>query len=502
MEIRKRIVGIIFGFIFIIVIIAFYRTFSLGDDYQMSSDVYEVEDGYIKGISPYTTIDLFLNYFDLNNCYLKVVGKENKEITTGYVYNGSRTLLYDDGNNIISSYVNIIKGDYYADGVINDKDYSFIGKYLVDGNGLEEYDRKSLDINDDNEIKINDLILLYDAVNNGIQELSINKKEILLQTNEKDRLVVSSKPNYGTNTNMRWSSSNNSIATVDQNGIVTGGTVEGTTVIRAESQDGKKYVEAIVVLDNTIQLESVNGTGYVNGNDVSVNIKSVTYDDLGCEVLNSDVASCRIAGKKLIMTALADGNAEVRVTSNKYRGATYYLQSHSVYFRVFANYACLRPNGGVRITVSGFYSGDLSFASTDSTIVRDARMEVFSGRNMLRLTAGNTAGRAEVTVTEGNANTSSIITVDVYTLSLGEAGKLISLGETVTIPLNGENVGNLTCSSNKEEIATCSIDNGNLIVTGTGVGSTSINISNSIVFEGQEYNCSEGIVPFVAVVRE
>ena len=95
MEIRNRSLGIVIGIFFIIVIITFYNTFSLASDYNMSSEIYSVNDGYIKGISPYTDINLFMGYFDLDNCYLKVVDKYNKEINKGYIFNGSKTILYE-----------------------------------------------------------------------------------------------------------------------------------------------------------------------------------------------------------------------------------------------------------------------------------------------------------------------------------------------------------------------------------------------------------------------
>ena len=111
MEIKNRIIGIVIGVIFIIGIITFYYTFSLGDDYQFSSEVYLVENGYIKNISPYTDVSLFKKYFDYKNCYIKVVSKSNDDITSGYIYNGSKTILYDDSDHVISSFINVIYGD-------------------------------------------------------------------------------------------------------------------------------------------------------------------------------------------------------------------------------------------------------------------------------------------------------------------------------------------------------------------------------------------------------
>ncbi len=502
MEIRNRSLGIVIGIFFIIVIITFYNTFSLASDYNMSSEIYSVNDGYIKGISPYTDINLFMGYFDLDNCYLKVVDKYNKEINKGYIFNGSKTILYDSGNHVVSTYTNIVIGDYSSDGVIDDKDYSFFGKYLVKGGKLEEYEKAAMDVNNDGMVKINDLVMLRDAVDKGVSEIVGNKEEILLQSNEKGRLVGIVTPGYGVNANLKWSSSDDRIATVNQNGVVTGGSVEGNVVIKATSFDGKKFVSFDVTVDNTIQLSSYNGTGYVRGNDLSVGIKSVSYDDLTCSVNNNNVASCKIVDKKLVITGLGEGSTEVHVNSSLYNGATYYFQSHTVDFRVMPNYLCASYNAVSFFTVRGFYTGNLSFSSTDSEIISSVKMEYVElyRKNMLRIDVGRKAGRAIATVTEDHANTSGIVTVDVYKLSLSKIGDFIKVGNNLSVGIDILNKGTLRCSSENEEIATCLIDGDNLIVEGHKKGNVNIWVYNDIEFEGYTNSCGSAL--FYAVVQE
>ncbi len=500
MNIKRRIIAIVIGIIFVIGIITFYRTFSLEDNYKMNSQVYRVEDGYIKDISPNTDIGLFLDYFDLENCSLKVVDNANNEIANGYVYNGSKTLLYDAGGRVISSYINIVKGDYYSDGIIDDRDYTFWGRYFIHSGELKSYEKEALDINLDGDVRINDLVMFRDAIEGGITELNIDKEEMILQTNEMYRLVVRVFPNYGVNTNLKWSSSNDNVATVSQSGVVTGGNLEGEAIIKAETQEGKKFIEVKVTLDNTIQLNNYNGTGYVNGNDVIVNIKSVSYDDLSCHVKDSNVASCRIKDKKLYMTAIRDGSTEVYVNSNKYGDVTYYLDCHSVYLKVMPRYLCKGPNSAEAITVSSFYSGDYSFSSTDLDIVKDSHMENIQGREMLKITMGNKTGRAFVTVTEGNANTSRIVTIDVYKIDFDGLGRVVKVGNSESVLLKDGNLGDVSCKADNEEIATCSIEGNNMIINGISKGYTSLTISNSVEFEGNKYNC--GSRTFGALVSE
>ena len=92
-------------------------------------------------------------------------------------------------------------------------------------------------------------------------------------------------------------------------------------------------------------------------------------------------------------------------------------------------------------------------------------MEYYGTRKMLRIDAGSKQGRATLTVTESNGNTSNIVTVDVYYVSVANIGKETKVGEEVSTTILGDNLGNLSCRSSDESVGTCRIDNNKLIVT-------------------------------------
>ena len=98
MKKRNLILSIIGGILFIVIIISFYTTFSLDTEYSIKSDRYKIKDGNITEISPNTNISLFYQYFDLENCTLKVVDDSNHELTNGYITNRSKTLIYNKDN--------------------------------------------------------------------------------------------------------------------------------------------------------------------------------------------------------------------------------------------------------------------------------------------------------------------------------------------------------------------------------------------------------------------
>ena len=290
---KKLIVNIFVGFVIIFFVLTFYNTFSLSNDYKFDSMVYDVDNGYIKDISVNTTVELFVKYFDINNCSISVVDKNNEKIVSGFVTNGSKTIVYDVNGNVITSYINIIKGDFNSDGIIDMNDFYDSGKCLVDKCLMDDYLLYSIDVDEDLEFHINDLVLLDKAVTFGYSGISFLSDSIILQENEVGRLVSIVEPGYGVNRNVLWSSEDESIATVDDVGRVTAHK-EGETFVVATTLDGKYSSKAKVKVDNTIQLDSYEGIAYIGGNDLSVKIKSVDYENITCLSNNTEIADCEV----------------------------------------------------------------------------------------------------------------------------------------------------------------------------------------------------------------
>lgn len=495
---KVMIINVVVGLIFLIIIFAFYSTFSLEDGYKIESIVYNIEDNYISDISPNTGIELFKKYFDIENCYIKVMDNNNNEVTNGYVFNGSKTVVYNNNHNVVSSYVNVVKGDINGDGVIDSNDFYIMGKNLINNTISEEYLQKSVDIDNDGSFKINDLVLLDNAVSNGYTGIRLDDEIKVLQTNETGRIKAIVSPSYGVNGNIKWTSLDNSIASVDEAGVITGHN-EGEVVIQARTLDDKFMAEGRVKVDNTIRLDSNEGVGYVGGNDVVVGIKAVSYDDLTCEVSSNEVAECSIRDKKLILKTKNTGSVTVSVNSNKYKGTSYKFEVYSVYLNIMPKYLCTTPNNVNFITISSFRGGKLSYEIDDTEIVKSAYMELVNNRNMLRINAGSKQGRTNLKVTESNGNTSNTVVVDVSYMTLGDIGKVLKVGEEVSVPISG-NLEILSCKSDNEAVGSCRIEDNNLIVSALSKGSATIKVYNKVDYNGSIYNCGE--TPFMIVVQE
>lgn len=486
--------------VFFVCSISFYATFSLNEGvYSFKSLVYNIGDNYIEDVSVNTEVSLFYKYFDLDNCRIEVVNSNGEKLESGYVFNGSKTILYNSNNEVIKTYTNIIKGDFDNDGDVDDGDYNKFGECLVNNCSLEEYQVKSLDIDQDGEVHINDLLLLDKVVTLGYNGISLDKKSVVLQSEEKTRLVASVTPSYGINQNVKWTSLNEDIATVDEVGRVIG-KMEGTTKIQAVTMDGKFVAETEVTVDNTIQLESYSGTGYVGGSEIRVRIKLINYDGVSCNVVNSDVASCSIDGDYLVIKALTQGTSDVVVSSPEYGEATYKLTTYSVYLNVMPKYLCTTPNNVYYITVSSFHAGSLSFSTNNNQIISNAYMADVYGRKMLRIELGSKQGRATLRVKEANGNATNDVVIDVTRVSIPQIGKFTKVGEEISTLIAGDNLGILSCASEDENKATCRIEGNQLIVMPLAVGEVYIKVYNKFSYNDSLYSCGEA--QFLVVIQE
>ena len=156
------------------------------------------------------------------------------------------------------------------------------------------------------------------------QSLTLNKSELTLKANESSQLIASILPENATDKTITWISSNESIAQVDQNGLVTAVSV-GNTTITATTANGLKAECAITV-------EKTDATGIVidkdalgiTGDDlemsvgdvktISVKIEPETATDKSVtfESSNPAVASIDADGK---VTALSLGQTTIKITA-------------------------------------------------------------------------------------------------------------------------------------------------------------------------------------------
>lgn len=82
---------------------------------------------------------------------------------------------------------------------------------------------------------------------NNVTSITLNESSKEIDITDKYQLTATVKPANATNTNIIWNSSNENVATVDQNGLVTARTM-GETTITATTEDGYFTASCIIIV--------------------------------------------------------------------------------------------------------------------------------------------------------------------------------------------------------------------------------------------------------------
>lgn len=154
-----------------------------------------------------------------------------------------------------------------------------------------------------------------------VESVSLNKANITLIEGATEALIATVLPEDATNKNIGWSSSNPSIVTVDETGLVTA-VKEGETVITVTIEDGGYTANCLVKVEKPfIEVESV-----------SINKKNITLLEGSSETLIATVLPEESTNKKVtwtssnpsvatvdetgLVTALAEGEVLITVTTD------------------------------------------------------------------------------------------------------------------------------------------------------------------------------------------
>ncbi len=134
----------------------------------------------------------------------------------------------------------------------------------------------------------------------SVQSVKLNKTAITKKVGETEQLTATVLPANATNKNVTWTSSDNTVATVDTNGKVTAKKV-GTAKITVTTQDGNKKAECII----TVEAATVAVTG------VTLNKQTVTKKVGETEQLTATLLPANATNKNLTWTSSNDTVATV-----------------------------------------------------------------------------------------------------------------------------------------------------------------------------------------------
>ena len=156
----------------------------------------------------------------------------------------------------------------------------------------------------------------------------VGDKTVTMGLNQTRQLQVKITPSDTTNKNVQWTSSNNSVATVDSNGVVISKN-SGSTIITATTHNGLKtefFIEVETPVTNiTLNSNEINlnpgGTfkldATVNPSNASnKNIKWISADESIATVDQSGNVTADVAGTTYISAVSADGKVVATCTVN------------------------------------------------------------------------------------------------------------------------------------------------------------------------------------------
>jgi uncharacterized protein YjdB len=150
-----------------------------------------------------------------------------------------------------------------------------------------------------------------------VTSVSLNKSATTLNVGSNETLTPTVTPTDATNKNVTWSSSNNSVATVDALGIVTALSA-GTATITVATIDQNKTAQCIVTIVNQVTSVSLNksqitlNVGSFETLTATVSPADATNKNVTWSSSNNSVATVDATGK---VTALSSGSSTITVTT-------------------------------------------------------------------------------------------------------------------------------------------------------------------------------------------
>lgn len=152
------------------------------------------------------------------------------------------------------------RGDVNRDGEININDAMMVVDYSL--GRLPKINKIVSDMNGDGKISVIDAVLIIDKCLNPVivSSISLSKSTLELEVGDSEKLTASVLPSDAVNRRVSWSSSDTSIATVDQDGNVTG-VKEGNCTITCSANDGSGVVATCSV--SVIEVKEYTKIEYV-----------------------------------------------------------------------------------------------------------------------------------------------------------------------------------------------------------------------------------------------
>ena len=270
-------------FVFLILCICFLKIFIYGENQKHNSiqvflpnykapNTYEylgeylLEDNYIKYVDNNTTVEKFKQKCEIAEDEIIVNNFDNnaEKMDSDIIETGSQVIISTNNTTVV--YTAITIGDVNSDGKADIKDILKINKHRLNKNTLTEEYMIAGDVNEDGEVDIRDILKINKYRLNKIETLlpeisptniELSSDYIELEINNTSKLEAIIEPKNANNKNIIWTSSDEEIATVDEEGVVTGISA-GEAIITAETEDGGLTASANIKVGIAVENISVD----------------------------------------------------------------------------------------------------------------------------------------------------------------------------------------------------------------------------------------------------
>ena len=316
----------------------------------------------------------------------------------------------------------------------------------------------------------------------SVASVSLNKTELTIEKGKSETLTATVSPSDATDKTVTWQSSNNAIATVDQNGRVTAVNA-GSAVITVTTKDGSKTATCNVTVVIPVASVSLNKTeltiekGKSETLTSTVSPSDATDKTVSWKSSNTSVVTVDQNGR---VTAVGAGSAVITVTTKDgSKTATCNVTVVIPVTSVSLNKTELTIEKGKSETLTAIVSPS---DATDKTVSwKSSNTSVVTVDQNGRVTAVN-AGSAVITVTTNDGSKTATckvtVVIPVTSVSLNKTELTIEKGksETLTATVSPSDATNKTVSWKSSNTSVATVDQ-NGKVTAVGAGSAVITVT-------------------------
>lgn len=266
------------------------------------------------------------------------------------------------------------------------------------------------------------------------------------------------------NTNLtgavKWTSSNSSVASVN-NGTITA-KAPGTAKITA-SLNGKSAVYTVTV-PQPVKLSKSTATIYVKGKPASVTLKT-TSDISGTVKYTTSNNKVATVSSKGVVTAKKAGTVTITATVGKYKATCKVtVKNPSITVKAAAKTIYVGKTTTVKVTKNGV-TGTAKYSSSNKKIATVNSKGVVTAKK---------AGTVKITVKVGSYKKTVSIKVKAVSLKLAKSSATIKKGKTYTIKATATPTGKITYKSSNKKVATVT---SNGVVKGLKKGTAKITVT-------------------------